>query len=325
MSDSRDLGFVDVHAHFVTDWYAAQAIAAGHQLPDGMPTWPDWSAETHLELMDRSGIDSAVLSVSSPGVHFGDDSAARVLARRLNDFGAGVVRAHPGRFGLFASLPLPDVDGALAEIDYAFDTLGADGIILETNFHGIYLGDPRLEPIFTELDHRAAVVFIHPTSPVCWQQCGLGRPRPVIEFIFDTARAVTDLLFAGTLDRHLRLQMIVPHCGGALPVLADRINGFRQLVGQADDGSSDAITQLRRLYYDTAGSAFPRQIPAPLNLVDTSQLLYGSDYPWTPAAIAELHAAAFAHAPSPRRGATWQAVTAENAQRLLPRLVYRSE
>jgi predicted TIM-barrel fold metal-dependent hydrolase len=233
------------------------------------------------------------------------------------------VADHPGRFGWFASLPLPDVDGALAEIDYAFDALGTDGIILETNSHGTYLGDPYLEPIFTALDHRAAVVFIHPTSPVCWQQCAIGQPRPMIEFIFDTARAVTDLLFAGILDRHPRLQIIVPHCGGALPVIADRINGFMQLT-QAD-GSSDAITALRRLYYDTAGSPFPRQIAALLNLVDTGQLLYGSDYPWTPAGIAELHTAAFAHEPGPRNDATWQALTTDNAQRLLPRLVHRSQ
>jgi 6-methylsalicylate decarboxylase len=325
VSDSGNFGFVDVHAHFVPHWYAAHASAAGHQLPDGMPTWPTWSAEAHLELMNRSGIDSAVLSISSPGVHFGDDAAARVLARRLNDFGAGVVRDHPGRFGLFASLPLPDIDGALAEISYAFDTLGADGIILETNFHGIYLGDPRLEPVFAELDRRAAVVFVHPTSPVCWQQSALGRPRPMIEFIFDAARAITDLLFAGTLNRHRRVHVIVPHCGGALPVLADPIEGFMQSTRQTDDGSSDAITQLRRLYYDTAGTPFPRQVSALLNLVETRQLLYGSDYPWTPAAIAEQHAAAFAHMPGPGDDATWQAITTANAQRLLSRLVYRSQ
>jgi predicted TIM-barrel fold metal-dependent hydrolase len=156
-----------------------------------MPTWPTWSVETHLELMDCSGIDTAVLSVSSPGVHFGDDSAARALGRRLNDFAASVVADHPSRFGWFASLPVPDIDGALAEIDYAFYALGTDGILLEKSFHGTYLGDPCLEPIFTALDDRAAVVFIHPTSLVCWRQCALGRPRPMIEFIFDTARAVT--------------------------------------------------------------------------------------------------------------------------------------
>jgi len=230
----------------------------------------------------------------------------------------------PAASACFASLPLPDVDCALAEIDYALGTLGADGIILETNFQGVYLGDARLEPVFAELDDRAAVAFIHPTSPVCWQQCAVGRPRPMIEFIFDTARATVDRLFAGTLDRHPRLQVILPHCDGALPVIADRINGFMQLAGRANDGSSDAITQLRRLYYDTAGSPFPRQIPALLNLVGVDRLLYGSDYPWTPAAVAEQHAAAFAHMPGPSPGANWQSVTTDNAQRLLPRLVYRS-
>ncbi|OBI10654.1 amidohydrolase family protein [Mycobacterium scrofulaceum] len=320
ISDSRRPGFVDVHAHFVTNWYADLASAAGHRLPDGMPNWPNWSAEAHLQLMDRSGIDTAILSVSSPGVHFGDDAAARLLARRLNEYAAGIVRDHPGRFGLFATLPLPDVGGGLAEITYAFDSLGADGIILETNFAGVYLGDARLEPIFAELDRRGAVVLIHPTSPVCWQQTALGRPRPMIEFIFDTARTIIDMLFAGTFERHTRLQVIVPHCGGALPVVADRVNGFMKLAGHVDDGSSDAITLMRRLYYDTAGSAFPRQIPALLSLVDPDRLLYGSDYPWTPAPVAEFHTAAFMNVPGPAGTASWPAVMTANAHRLLPRL-----
>ena len=195
-------GFIDVHAHFVTGSYIASARTAGHDPPDGMPRWPDWSARAHLELMDRTGIDAAVLSVSSPGTHFGDDAAARRLAREVNDAGAQVVRDHPGRFGLFASLPLPDIDGALAEIGYAFDTLDADGVIMETNVHGVYLGDQRLEPVFAELARCRATVFLHPMSPPCWEQTALGRPRPMIEFIFDTARAVTDLILAGTLDRH---------------------------------------------------------------------------------------------------------------------------
>ncbi|MGZ6308934.1 MAG: amidohydrolase family protein, partial [Ktedonobacterales bacterium] len=216
-------GFIDVHAHFLTGSYVAQARAAGQDVPDGMPAWPDWSAAAHLELMDRNGIDTAVLSVSSPGTHFGDDDAARRLAREVNDAGAQIVRDHPGRFGLFASLPLPDTDGALAEIDYVFDTLGAHGVIVETNAHSVYLGDQRLEPVFAELARRRATVLVHPTSPPCWQQTALGRPRPMIEFIFDTARAVTDLILAGTLIRHPEMNIIVPHGGGALPLLADRI------------------------------------------------------------------------------------------------------
>lgn len=314
-------GIIDVHAHFVTDSYIGKARAAGHEFPDGIPAWPTWSPEAHLELMDRSGIDTALLSMSSPGVHFGDDAAARELAREVNEFGAEVVRAHPGRFGLFATLPLPDVEGALAELAYAYDTLGADGVILMTNAHGVYLGDARLEPVFAELDRRGAVVFLHPTSPACWQQSALGRPRPMIEFIFDTARTVTDLLFAGTLERRPNLTVIVPHCGGALPVLADRIDlVMRLFMAEGDTEAPDAAAQLRRLYYDTAGTPFPRQIPALMSLADPSQVLYGSDYCFTPAAVAQAHTASFDTAPAPVGGTTWRSLTTANALRLLPRL-----
>jgi 6-methylsalicylate decarboxylase len=317
---SEDVGLIDVHAHFVTDSYIRQARAAGHGKPDGMPAWPAWSAGAHLEMMDRSGIDTALLSVSSPGVFFGDGEAARRLAREVNEDGAGIVRAHPGRFGLFASLPLPDVDGALTEIAYAFDVLGADGVVLETNTDGVYLGDERLQPVFGELARREAVVLLHPTSPVCWQQTALGRPRPMVEFIFDTARTVTDLLFARTLERHPELKVVVPHCGGALPVLADRINGFLKLFTPAEQDVPDAVAQLRRLYYDLAGPAFPRQVPALLGLADPERLLYGSDYCWTPAPAAEAHAAAFTHAAAPVGGTTWRSLTTANARALFPRL-----
>ncbi|GGZ24035.1 amidohydrolase [Streptomyces nitrosporeus] len=313
-------GLIDVHAHFVTDSYVRRARAAGHELPDGVPAWPTWSAAAHLELMDRGGIDTAVLSVSSPGVHFGDPAAARALAREVNEDGAETVRGHPGRFGLFASLPLPDVDASLAEAEYALDVLGADGVVLETNSHGVYLGDPRLEPLFAELGRRGAVVFLHPTSPVCWERSALGRPRPMVEFVFDTARTVTDLLFAGTLLRHPGLKVVVPHCGGALPVLADRINGFMRLFMPSEDGAPDAVAQLRELYYDVAGPAFPRQVPALLNLARPDRLLYGSDYCWTPAPAAAAHAASFTGAPGPVEGVSWPELTTRNARTLLPRL-----
>ncbi|WP_225635565.1 amidohydrolase family protein [Streptomyces solaniscabiei] len=314
-------GFVDVHAHFVTDSYVRQARAAGHELPDGVPAWPGWSAEAHLELMDRVGIRTAILSVSSPGVHFGDDAAARRLARETNEEAARVTAGHPGRFGFFASLPLPDVDGALTEVAYAFDELGADGVVLETNTHGVYLGDARLEPLFAELGRRRAVVFLHPTSPVCWEHSALGRPRPMVEFIFDTARTVTDLLMAGTLGRHPGLRVIVPHCGGALPVLADRIDGFMKLFLPSGAGDApDAVEQLRRLHYDMAGPAFPRQVPALLSLVEPDRLLYGSDYCWTPAHGVDAHVATVDTAPVPAGAADWRSLTTANAHRLLPRL-----
>ena len=165
---------VDVHAHFLTDAYVSAARAAGHEHPDGMPGWPSWSAGQHLQLMDQWGVARSILSISSPGVHFGDDQAARELTRHVNDAGAAVARAHPDRFGHFASLPLPDVEGSLAELACALDDLGSDGVAVETSAGGIYLGDARYAPLYEELNRRHTVVFAHPTSPPCAQEVALG-------------------------------------------------------------------------------------------------------------------------------------------------------
>ncbi|RSM44201.1 amidohydrolase [Amycolatopsis balhimycina DSM 5908] len=310
---------IDVHAHFVTESYVRQATAAGHAHPDGMGRWPTWSAAEHLELMDRHGIETALLSMSSPGVHFGDDAAARRLAREVNEEAAGLAARHPGRFGFFASLPLPDVDGALEEIAYAVEDLGADGVVLMTNALGRYLGDRILDAVFTELGRRRTVVFLHPTSPVGWEHSALGRPRPMIEYLFDTTRTVVDLLMAGVLDRHPDIQVIVPHCGGALPVLADRVDEFRKMFLNSPDGA-DVIEQLRRLHYDIAGPAFPRQVPALLGLADPGRLLFGSDYCWTPPPVAATHIAAVDAAAPPADDVSWRSLTTANAQRLFPRL-----
>ncbi|WP_328504639.1 amidohydrolase [Streptomyces sp. NBC_00457] len=312
-------GLIDVHAHLLPDFYVQQTTAAGHAHPDGMGGWPTWSVRTHLDLMDRNDIKTAMLSMSSPGVHFGDDKAARLLARHVNEYTAELTRDHSGRFGNFVSLPLPDVDGSLEEIAFAFDELDADGVALLTHTHGVYLGDRRLGPIFAELDRRRAVVFLHPTSPVCWEQSALGRPRPMVEYIFDTARTVTDLVMAGVLTRHPNMRVIVPHCGGAVPVLADRINEFMRLFLPSEQAPSlDAVQQLRGLYYDMAGTAFPRQIPALLELVDPDRVLFGSDYCWTPPPLADAHIAAIDATESPVEGTTWRSLTTANAQRLFP-------
>ncbi|MEO6083708.1 MAG: amidohydrolase family protein [Umezawaea sp.] len=310
---------IDVHAHFLTDSYVRQASAAGHEHPDGMGKWPTWSVEAHLELMDRHGIETSLLSMSSPGVHFGDDAAARLLAREINEDAAALATRHPDRFGFFASPPLPDVDGALDEIAHAIDDLGADGVVLMTNTHGTYLGDGSLEPVFAELERRRAVVFLHPTSPVSWEQSALGRPRPMVEYIVDTARTVTDLLMSGVFERHPNLPVIVPHCGGALPVLADRVAEFRKMfLGPREEPVADAVEQLRRLYYDIAGPAFPRHAPALLELAAHERLLFGSDYCWTPPPVVDAHIAAVDTATPPVDGVAWRALTAANARRLFP-------
>lgn len=272
---------IDVHAHFVTPRLREAMIASGHGQPDGMPEIPQWDPQTALAMMDRTGISAAVLSVSSPGVLLSDDPVdVRDLARSVNEEGAGVVAKYPDRFGLFASLPLPDVPSAIAEIRHALDDLGADGIALETHYRGIYLGAAEFEPVMQELNDSAAVVHIHPTSPACWPQTSLGRPRPMIEFLFDTTRALTSLALNGVLDRHPDIRFIVAHSGAALPVLADRIAAFA--FTENSQQPVDVLGALRRLHYDVAGFALPRALSALLGLVTTDRLLYGSDYPFTP-------------------------------------------
>ena len=189
---------IDVHAHYVPDGYRAVLQRAGHDQPDGMPWIPEWSAEQHLEVMDRLGIATSLLSISSPGVHVGDGSTAIDLAREVNEDGRRAVVDHHGRFGLLASLPLPDVDAAIAEIAHCVDHLDVDGFVLLTNFSGTYVSDAMFEPVFRELDRRGARVLLHPTSPACWEHTSFEWPRPMLEFFFDTTRAVVDLVLKGS-------------------------------------------------------------------------------------------------------------------------------
>ena len=302
---------IDVHAHFVTDAYVAAARAAGHEQPDGMPAWPSWTLEGQFALMDACGIERAMLSISSPGVHFGDDAAGRGLAREVNEVGAGYRRDHPARFGHFASLPLPDVEGALAEAVYALDELGSDGVTVETNAHGRYLGDEAFAPLWAELSRREAVVFVHPTSPVGAAALTAGRPRPMLEFVFETARTYADLVLGGTLARFPGIRWIATHGGGALPLVAGRLEMFRSGFLRGGDGEP-VPEQLRALWFDTAGTPFPHQVPLLERVVGLDHLVYGSDSCWTPPAVVTAQVASIDAA-----GARWRDLTTANARRLL--------
>jgi len=304
---------IDVHAHFIPDGYRHAAIDAGHAAPDGFPQLPAWNAAEHLDVMDRLGIATSLLSISSPGVHFGDDAAACALAREVNEDGRQAVLDHPGRFGLFAALPVPDIDGSIAEIDHSYDRLDVDGVSLLTNVNGVYLGDPVYEPVFEALDRRHARVFLHPTSPPCWEHTSLGRPRPMIEFLFDTTRAVVNMVLNGTVARHPNIEFIVPHAGAALPMIADRVAAFSLALTDVDR-NADVMRDLARLHYDLAGFPVPRQLDGILALTTSAHLHYGSDYPFTPEFVAEIGATALDQ--------TGEVVCSlsENTRRLFPNL-----
>lgn len=304
---------VDVHAHFLTPWYVEAARAAGHHHPDGMPGWPDWSPDQHLRLMDAHGIDQAVLSISSPGVHFGDDEAAVGLARRVNDHAAQVCASHPDRFRFFGSLPLPSTEEALTELDRCLDELGAAGFVLETNVGGRYLSDPAWTPVLDELERRAAVLFLHPTSPPGHELTALGYPRPMLEFLVESTRAVSDLILRRRLTPESRLQLIVAHCGAFLPLEVDRLAMFARGLGLAD---VEPVRALQSLWFDLAGTPMPTHAEALMAGVGAQQVLYGSDHCWTPAPLVTAQIGALdADWPAETRG-SWRELCAENATRL---------
>ena len=280
---------IDVHAHYVPDFYRRAAEAAGFGKPDGMPGIPAWSLANALAVMDRNDIEVAMLSISAPGIHFGNAAATVTLAREVNDFAADIVAKHPHRFGFFAMLPLPDVEASLAEIAYAFDTLRADGIVITSNQSGIYPGDPRYEPVFAELGRRGASLFIHPTSPSCSCPGGtdLNIPRPIVEFMCETTRVVCNLILTGTTRRHPGLRLIIPHAGAALPLLAESHRRGAWHVCRPP-----ASSPRRRFSRKSAASIMTSPdsrcracCPRLLAITSSKNLLYGSDWPHTPEAV----------------------------------------
>ncbi|MEN6566299.1 MAG: amidohydrolase family protein [Veillonellales bacterium] len=272
---------IDVHAHYVPQAYQEALLINAKKNRDRFPT-PEWDVKTHLDIADQLGIVTTMLSITTPHIHFGDDHAAKILARKVNEDGAELVQKYPGRFGLLASLPVPDVAASLEEIRYAMDVLHADGFTLPTNTQGVYLGDPRLNPIFAELNKRQAVVALHPTTPdVVPENILEDLPMPLMEFFFDTTRTIINMILKGTLKRFPDVKIIVPHAGAFLALLADRMQVGLQVLNKGED-SIDVYAALRRLYYDAAGVCLPRQLAALLPLVETDHLLYGSDYPYTP-------------------------------------------
>ena len=275
---------VDVHVHFVPEVYRAALQRAGVDHPDGIKAVPEWSEDLALATMDRLDVEVAMLSISTPGVHFGDDAAAAELARAVNEESAAIASRHPGRFGSFASLPLPDVDASVVELRHALVELGADGAVIQTNHAGLYLGDVRLDPVYAELETRGAVLFIHPTTAHLGEHLALGYPRPMLEFMFETTRSVTNMVLSGVLNRYPDLRVIVPHAGAALAVLANRVELLLPVL--TPEGSAPALSlreALGRFHYDLAGAPFDELLTALVSVADPRKLHYGSDFPFTPA------------------------------------------
>lgn len=268
---------IDTHQHIVPPVYAAWLAERG--LNAGGRAIPEWSDASALDLMNRAGIGSAVLSVSTPGVHLGDDAQAREMARAVNEFSAGIAQRHPERLGYFATLTLPDVQGAIAEARHAFDQLGADGVVLLANVGGRYLGDPEWEPLMAELNTRSAVVFVHPSALPAAPVPGIAPF--VADFLLDTTRAAINLARVGTFERYPQLRIILSHAGGFVPFAAERM---ARACSDSGEDTAQGLARLKRFHYDLALSSSPYALPSLLAFADPTRILYGSDWPFAPAA-----------------------------------------
>jgi predicted TIM-barrel fold metal-dependent hydrolase len=273
---------IDVHHHILPPDYvrAVGDDRIGPLLVAGKT--PEWTPQHSIEAMDRNGIETSITSISAPGLWFGDVQTTRRLTRECNDYATKMRCDHPGRFGVFASLPLPDVEGSLREIAYALDELKAEGVGLLTNYDGKYPGDASFAPVFDELNRRKGVVYFHPTEAPCCAAHSLGVPAATLDFPFDTTKAITSLLFAGTFARCRDIRFIFSHAGGTVPFLAERIARLQvrpEFKASVPDG---VMFELKRLFFDTALSANELAFSALLKLVAPDQVLFGSDYPFAP-------------------------------------------
>ena len=284
--------------------------------PSLIPLVLEWTPERALEEMDRNGVSTGITSLGGPGVWLGDAQASRRLARACNEYAAQLVRDHPGRFGMFAAVPLPDPEGSLKEIEYALDVLKADGVGLLTSYGDKWPGDPSNAPVWEELNRRKAVVFFHPVAPACCRNLIPDVAPPVIEFVFDITRAITSLLWSGSLSRFPDIRFIFTHAGGTMPMLASRVEWYlSRHKGLAERLPNGVAYELKKLYYDVANSVNPSSMAALMKMVPVSQIVFGSDYPFVN--MSEM-AQGLDHFPLsvPNR----RAINRDNATRLFPRL-----
>jgi predicted TIM-barrel fold metal-dependent hydrolase len=305
---------IDVHHHFFPQFLLEAWQKAGIRSPAAVR---NWRLDATLEQMDRGGVATAILSLPG-GLNLPDLNAeqSRRLARLVNEYVVEAMKDHPGRFGLFAFVPMPDIEGSLKEIEYALDVIKADGIGLNTSYGSKWLGDPDFKPVMEELNRRKAIVYVHPLAPQC-----CGNLIPLVPAVFtelpqDINRAVMNLLLSNTFTRTRDIRWIFSHAGGAVPLLAGRINSLMKTQRTAAGTLPDGVEfELKRLFYETANSAYPPNMAALLKFVPIAQVLFGTDYPYVPVTenVSDLGKLGLP-------AADLAAVESGNAMRLIPRL-----
>ena len=272
---------IDVHQHVVPPFWAEELPSHGGD-PSGWHS-PDWSPDAALRFMDEQQIATSILSLTAPSVRGWEGRARREMARRVNEYTADLGTRQPSRFGNFATVPLPDVEGAVAEAEYALGELGADGIILMTNYDSVYLGDPMYAPLWDALNRRSAVVFIHPAAPAI--KVVEGLPGPIVDYPFDTTRTAVHMVLNGVIDRYANAKIILSHAGGFLPYASHRFAELVSALNENGPTSERLLEKFRRFYFDTALSTGPAALPSLMAFAAPDHVLYGTDFPYAPVSV----------------------------------------
>jgi predicted TIM-barrel fold metal-dependent hydrolase len=268
---------IDVHHHFSSPGFIAEI--AGRRT--GQVPLMRLTAQKSLEDMDKGGVATAIVSISEPSVFFGNYDAARALARETNEFGARMMAEYPGRFGLFGTVPLPDVDGTLREIEYVLDTLTADGICMMTDYEGKFLGDPAFTPVMEELNRRKAIVYTHPFRNACCRNLVPDVFEPTIELGTDTTRTIASLIFSGTAARFPDIKFIFSHGGGTAPYLVQRFTFLAHMRNDLKARFPEGpVHYLQKFYYDTANASTVYPLASLMKLVKPTQVVFGTDFPF---------------------------------------------
>ena len=301
---------IDVHHHISPPTWLDAVKKAKLDFP---PT-VNWTPQKSIEDMDHGGVATSIVSPTMPHVAFlGAEDAARI-ARASNEYVKKLMADHPGRFGMFAILPMPHVDESLKEIDYAFEVLGADGIAMMTSYGDKWLGYPEFTPVFEELNRRKATVYTHPNRANCCVNLVQGIPEAVVEFGADTTRTIASLIFSGTSPRFKDINFIFSHGGGALTAVVERFQDFLVRTYKDKFTRESVDRELRRFYYDTAQISNAVTIEALVKLVPISQVVFGTDYPFRTSAE---HVKGLTRVFS---GEDLRAIDRENVLRIVPRL-----
>jgi len=301
---------IDVHHHIAPPGYssALKAMMRGHA---------KWSPQGSIEEMEKSGIATCFTSLINPGMQawMGDVENSKKIARLSNEYAATLMRDYPGRFGSFASIPFPDIDGSLREIEYAYDTLKADGIYLWTSYQGRLLGDPAFFPILEELNRRKAIIYTHPATPACCSKIMPYVSINAIEGPVDTTRTMISLVFQGGAAKYPDIRWIFSHSGGVTPFLLSRFQREETEKNRKNVMPNGLMHELRKFYYDTAQGHHDGALKALFSIIPPSQVLYGTDYPfWDGRKVtSDFDKAGLS-------GADRMAIDRENALRLFPRL-----